>query len=829
MSDFKTLPKLVTVAVTLALAGTATAGKHHEQQHHDRGKHHKLQIQDSGVKYTKKAESMLKKLSLSEKLDILSGPGMDLTTYQGQEAINLDSEKDVSGVAGYINGVLNDKLDIPAVKLADGPAGLRIQPTREGDSNTYYATAWPIGSLLASTWDTKLVEQVGKAEGNEVKEYGVDFLLGPGMNIQRNPLLGRNFEYYSEDPVLTGKIAAAMVNGLQSNQIGATLKHFAANNAETNRFFSNTVADPRTLREIYLRGFQIAVEDAQPWAIMSSYNLINGTYANQRKDLMTDILRDEWGFKGLAMSDWFAGNVSGLRSDFTGIVEGGRDVESAAKQVSAGNDLIEPGGVKTDLLNSYENGTLTIEDIDKSVVAILTQVLKTPSYNNYDYSDAPDLDAHAELARQAAAEGMILLKNTGAALPLSPGSKVASFGTTQINTLKGGTGSGDVNAAYIVQIASALDEKFVLNNDLTSYYSDYFEANKQTANALLGGYEFCLEPTIDESLQARVDAAAESDDAAVITIGRQAGEGGDRSAGQGDYRLTDEELEIIDSVSTAFHAKGKTVTVVLNVNGLVDTSEWSEKVDSIVLAYMGGQETGNAIADILAGDVNPSGKLAQTMPKAYEDVPSSETFAGEDTVDDGLPDTVKYNEGIYVGYRYYSSFDKAPAYPFGYGLSYTNFEYSNPTIVSNTLTKKGGPASITIKATITNTGNVEGKEAAQIYVAAPEVKLKKPTIELKAFNKTTLLKAGQSETLSFDIPTDILASFDTDSNQWIVEPGAYTVYVAPSSDVFGDFTGTAAPSVQFTVNKEIVVSKTSENALSLQDGLTEEEIITIKE
>ncbi|ALR18739.1 glycoside hydrolase family 3 protein [Vibrio natriegens] len=815
MSDFKTLPKLITVAVALGLAGTATAANDKDN----------LQIQDSGVKYTKKAESMLKKLSLSEKLDILSGPGMDLTTYQGQDAINLDPEKDVTGVAGYINGVKNKKLDIPAVKLADGPAGLRIQPLRDGDSNTYYATAWPIGSLLASTWDTELVQKVGQAEGNEVKEYGVDFLLAPGMNIQRNPLLGRNFEYYSEDPVLSGKIAAAMVNGLQSNNIGATIKHFVANNAETNRFFNNTVADPRTLREIYLRGFQIAVEEAQPWAIMSSYNLVNGTYANQRKDLMTDILRDEWGFKGLAMSDWFAGNVSGLRSDFTGQVEGGRDVESAAKQVKAGNDLIEPGGVKTDLLNSYNNGTLTLEEIDNSVVAILAQMQKTPSYNNYNYSDAPDLDAHAALARQAAAEGMILLKNTDSALPLASGSKVASFGTTQVNTLKGGTGSGDVNAAYIVDIASALENKFELNQGLTSYYSDYFEANKQSTGALIGAFEFCLEPEVDASLQARVDAAAENDDAAVITIGRQAGEGGDRSAEQGDYRLTNEELAIINAVSTAFHEQGKTVTVVLNVNGLVETTGWSEKVDSIVLAYMGGQETGNAVADILSGAVNPSGKLAQTMPVNYADVPSADTFPGADTDGDGLEDESLYNEGIYVGYRYYSSFDKAPAYPFGYGLSYTNFEYSNPSIVSNTLSKGGASGSITISTTITNTGSVAGKEAAQVYVNAPEVKLKKPTIELKAFNKTDLLNAGQSETLTFKIPAQTLASFDAENNQWIVEPGAYTVYVAPSSDV----TGTEAPSVQFTVSSEIVVSQTTPNALALEEGVTKEDLLTIKE
>lgn len=816
MSQFKTLPTLVTIAVAMTVSGTAVAAP---------AKDH-TQIQHNGVKYRKKAESMVKKLSLSEKLDILSGPGMDLTTYQGQDAINLDESKDVIGVAGYINGVKNRKLDIPAIKLADGPAGLRINPTRDNVNSTYYATAWPIGSLLASTWDTRLVEQVGRAEGNEVKEYGVDFLLAPGMNIQRNPLLGRNFEYYSEDPIVSGQIAAAMVNGLQSNHIGATIKHFVANNAETNRFFNDTIADPRTLREIYLRGFQIAVEDAQPWAIMSSYNLVNGTYVNQRQDIMTDILRGEWGFKGLAMSDWFAGNVSGLTSDFSGDV--GRDVESAAKQVSAGNDLIEPGGVKSDLAASYAAGTLSMEAIDNSVVAILTQVQKTPSYLNYSYSNQPDLDAHAELARQAAAEGMVLLKNSNASLPLSSGAKVASFGTTQINTLKGGTGSGDVNAAYIAHIAPALEEKFEVNSELTDYYTTYFAENKQTNDALLGGYEYCEEPPVSEQLQSLVDAAAQNDDAAVITIGRQAGEGGDRTNTRGDYLLTDEELQIINAVSAAFHAEGKPVTVVLNVNGVVDSTEWSDKVDSILLAYMGGQETGNAIADILAGDVNPSGKLAQTMPKSYSDVPSAQTFPGTDIDNDGLVDESHYNEGIYVGYRYYTSFDVDTAYPFGYGMSYTNFEYRNPTVVANTLGRKGKKGGlIQLSATIHNSGDVAGKEAAQVYVSAPQGKLDKPAIELKAFAKTSLLQPGQNEKLAFTISARDLASFDASRNKWIIEPGAYQVYIAPSSDINGKLNGAATAPVTFTVSKEIVVSETTPGALALPQGVTTAGLITV--
>lgn len=815
MSEIQTKPKLLAIAIA-STAMTACSMTPNTNP-------------DADLQYRENAQSMLQKLSLEEKLNILSGPGIDLEHYRGIDATNLDEDKNVLGVAGYINGVKNDSLDIPAVKLADGPAGLRIQPTRDDEDQTYYATAWPIGSLLASSWDTDLVQQVGAAEGNEVKEYGVDFLLAPGMNIQRNPLLGRNFEYYSEDPLLSGKIAAAMVSGVQSNDVGATIKHFVANNAETNRFFNNTIADPRALREIYLRGFQIAVEEAQPWAVMSSYNLVNGAYVNQRKDLMTDVLRGEWGFQGLAMSDWFAGNVFGLKSDFRGRTE--RDPESAAKQVAAGNDLIEPGGVKDDLTASVKAGTLSESAVDKSVVAILTQMQKTPSYNDYTYSNTPDLRGHAVLARQAAAEGMVLLKNKAAALPLKPQAKVASFGTTQINTLKGGTGSGNVNSAYISHIASALGERFALNKTVTDFYRNYFEANKQQTKSLIGGYDFSEEPAVSDNAQLKqlIADAATSDDAAVITIGRQAGEGGDRTATQGDYLLTDAELETIDAVSQAFHAQGKPVTVVLNVNGLVDTSMWGNKVDSILLAYMGGQETGHAIADILVGDVSPSGKLAQTIPVNYSDVPSADTFPGKDLDGDGLVDASYYNEGLYVGYRYYSSFDKAPAYPFGYGLSYTNFEYRNSHVVANTLNSAGAGGNVTLSVTIANSGAVAGKEVAQVYISAPEVKLEKPVIELKSFDKTGLLNAGQSETLTFSISAKTLASFDADNDQWIVEPGKYLAYIAPSSDVSGADFGKATTPVTFTVDDQIVVAETTPDTLALQDGIRQSDVITIKQ
>lgn len=826
MSEFKLKPTLTSLAVTMVLSATMTACNNESKD--------STVTLEGDAKYAAIAQSMLEKMSISEKLGIVAGPGMDLSSlltggYEVTYATNLADGKDVAGVAGYINGVLNDDLNIPAIKMADGPAGVRISPTRDGVDDTFYATAWPIGSLLASTWDSDLVRKVGAAQGNEVKEYGVDFLLAPGMNIQRNPLLGRNFEYYSEDPILSGRIAAAIVDGLESNEIGATIKHYVANNAETNRLFNNTIADPRTMREIYLRGFKIAVKESQPWAIMSSYNKLNGTYVAHRKDLMTTILRDEWGFNGLAVSDWYASNFNGLKSDFSGTVE--RDADSMTKQIQAGNNLIQPvGPLVSDLEAAIENGSLTEADVDKSVVAILTQVQKTPSYNDYAYSNDPDLTTHALLARQSAAEGMILLKNNNAALPLTAGSNVASFGTNQINTYKGGTGSGDVNAAYVVHIADGLAEQFVINEDAVTFFSDYFDENKVAHTGLfgLGDFESCDAPAADtDGLSNLITAAATNDAAAVISFGRQAGEGTDRTNTQGDYLLTDNELALIDAVATAFHAQDKTVTVVLNVNGLVDTTAWADKVDAIVLAYMGGQETGHAVADILSGEVNPSGKLAQTLPVAYADVPSADTFPGEDTDGDDLVDTVYYNEGIYVGYRYYTSFDKAPAYPFGYGLSYTNFDYSGSAVESNTLNSDGAAGSITLTTTIRNSGQVAGKEAAQVYISAPEVKLDKPVIELKAFDKTALLQAGESETLTFTISAETLASFDPDNNQWIVEPGSYSVYIAPSSDVFGDVFGEAVSPVTFTVESEIVVSETTPDTLALPDGISTDSFVTV--
>lgn len=756
--------------------------------------------------YRALAEGMVQKMTQDERLGLLVGPGYVFAN--GAFVTNLDAlnnlKGDVPGSVGYINGVYNAEsgLDIAASKLADGAAGVRIAPTREGESGTFHGTAFPVGTLLASTWDADLVKRVGAAIGNEVKEYGLDVWLAPGMNIQRDPLNGRSFEYFSEDPLVSGVMGAAEVAGAQAQGVGTTIKHFIANNAETSRSIVDNIISPRAIREIYLRGFQYAEEHANPWAVMTAMNKVNGTYTGQWADLNTQVLRDEWGFEGFVMSDWWSGDGH------------------YADMINSGNDLIEPGGpalpygygdALTGLQEAYAAGSLSADTITQGAVRILTQVLKMPSNQGYVATNAPDLASHATLSRQAASDGMVLLKNHQASLPLAGGSKVASFGITQINTLKGGAGSGDVNAAYTVNVADGLARQFSVDPGLADFYRTFFEQNKTSSD--FGGISTvvsCPEPALSQS---EIAAYAASNDIAVITLGRNSAQGQDRQNAKGDYLLSDVEQSLIDNVSTAFHGLGKKVVVVLNTGGVMDTSAWQDKVDAILLAYMPGQEAGHAVADLLSGVVNPSGKLTQTFPASYQDVPSSAGFPGTDTDGDGKVDTHYYNEGIYVGYRYYATFGKGVNYPFGHGLSYTQFDYKNTVIQSNTLASTGGK--VTLTTTVYNSGSVSGREVAQVYVAAPAGTLGKPAIELKAFAKTKLLPAGASETLSFEIPASWLASFDNANNEWIIEPGTYKVYVAPSSEV-----AAVAPQ-SFTVSSKLVVSKTTPGALALPAGVTE--------
>lgn len=765
-------------------------------------------------------KDIVKAMTLEEKVKLVVGMGFKMpgmakpTEKQMKEGIDIGgfrlppSDEDaynipekVPGAAGRTHGI--KRLGIPSITVSDGPAGIRIDPTRDNDSSkTYYATAFPVGTLLASSWDPALVHKVGAAFGTEVHEYGADVLLGPGVNIHRNPLGGRNFEYYSEDPLITGKIAAAMINGIQSQGVGTSIKHFAANNQETNRNSVNTIVSERALREIYLKGFEIAIKNSQPWTVMSSYNLINGTYTSQRRDLLTTILRDEWGFKGLVMTDWF----------------GGRD---AVAQMNAGNDLIMPGMPTQSqaIVDAVKGGKISQKQLDLNVTRILNIILKTPEFRKYKFSSAPNLKKDAEITRAAAAQGMVLLRNEDHTLPLKKGKSVALFSNISYDLIAGGTGSGDVHKAYTVSLLQGLEKGgYKVNGSLKNAYEAYLKDAKAKQPRRTGMSFFMAPPPIPQMpVNADVLAAQANDaDVAIYTIGRNAGEGADRKVDD-DFNLSETEKGEIKSISNAFHAKGKKVIVVLNIGGVIETASWRDQVDGILLAWQPGLEGGNSIADVLSGKVNPSGKLATTFPIQYSDVPSAKDFPGKELPLPegekpnpmmGKPAEVTYEEGIYVGYRYYNTFDVKTAYPFGYGLSYTNFKFSDLKLSSPTFN-----GSITATVTITNTGDVAGKEVAELYISAPKGGLPKPAEELKAFAKTKLLQPRESETINLTLTAKDLASFDTAKQSWVAEAGTYEVKV-------GDSATDIKKTKKFSLAKSIVTEKVH-NVLQPQVAINE--------
>lgn len=680
----------------------------------------------------------------------------------------------VPGAAGVINGI--PRLGIPTVVLADGPAGLRISPIREGDSRTFYCTGYPIGSMLSSTWNLELVEEAGKSMGNEVLEYGVDILLAPGANIHRNPLCGRNFEYYSEDPLLTGKIAAAMINGVESNGVGTSLKHFAVNNQEYNRLANNSVLSERALREIYLRNFEIAVKESQPWTIMTSYNFINGTHAAENTRLLTDILRGEWGYEGSVMTDW----------------GGGYD---DAQIVRAGNEMIQPGSDERylKLLGAIKDGSLAMADVDRAIERILKLVVKTPKFKGYKFSEAPDLKAHALVCKKVADEGVVLLKNTKAALPISTDNEIALFGVTSYDFIPGGTGSGNVNRPYVVDLQQGLaNAGFRLEKDVDAFYKEYMADEDIRRKRIDGNSKWFIdrEKAIEVIPEDLIKKSAETADAAMITIGRVFGEGKDRDYFY-SYLLTPREQELVERVSEEFHAKGKKVIMIINSGGFIEMTSWQDKVDAVVMGWMPGQEGGNTVASVLCGEVNPSGHLPSTISTSYDLEPSADNFPQvfadkpfnysyyRQIKSKKLPlNTVKnidytnYEEGIYVGYRYFNTFaPKAIAYPFGFGLSYTTFDFKNMEVVE----AEGG---WNVNVTVQNTGKVAGKDVVQVYVKAPKGELDKPERELKGFAKTPELAAGESCTVTIYVSKESLASYDESKAEWVIDSGKYTFVAA---------------------------------------------------
>ncbi len=728
-------------------------------------------------------DEVLQAMTLEEKARLLVGGA---NNFFGDQAVVGGEATLVAGAAGTSPEIA--RLGIPATVLTDGPAGVRIDPTRKGDSQTYYATGFPIGTCLASTWNTELVGKVGEAIGNETKEYRCDVILGPGMNLHRSPLCGRNFEYYSEDPFVTGKIGAAYINGVQSQGAGVSAKHFAVNSQETERTSVDERVSQRALRELYLRGFEIAVRESQPWTIMSSYNQVNGQYSMGNRDLLTSILRDDWGYKGIVMTDWI-----GIRQGLPTITE-----------VQAGNDLMEPGqpAQVNEIIEGVKSGKLSMADVDRNVRRMLEYIVKTPSFHKYPATNKPDLKGHAAITRQTACEGIVLLKNNGC-LPWnserstfnaqrSTIKTVALFGENSYNFLPGGVGSGCVHTPYVVDMVEGLKNAGIKSTEsLTDIYRKYvdyarvkFQYERHPAKWFqteeMGPQKY---PEIAVNAIA-ISKEVQGADAAIVTIGRQAGEGIDRDL-ETEFNLIPEERQLIIDVCQAFHAAGKPVVVIINSGSVIETASWNSYPDAIVCAWQPGEEGGNSVADILTGKVCPSGKLTMTWPLAATDHPSTRNFPGlvdfytyqvARTGERKLAnyDFTNHEEDIYVGYRYFDTFNKEVSYPFGYGLSYTTFAYSKPAV-------KVSGDNVTVSVTVKNTGKVAGKEVAQVYVTAPKGQIEKPAQELKAFAKTRELKPGESETLTMQIPVRMLASFDEAGSQWLTEGGNYTFNIGASS------------------------------------------------
>ena len=704
------------------------------------------------------------------------------------------------GTAGWTRAI--PRLGIPSIYFADGPQGVNMAQTREYDTADYSCTFFLSGSTLATSWDVDAAQAIGQAIGHELKERGLDVILGPGMNLHRNVLCGRNQEYFSEDPLLSGKLAAAWIRGAQSNDIATSLKHFAVNNQETNRKENDSRVSQRALRELYLKGFEIAVKEGNPWTVMGSYNYVNGVHACENEWLLTDVLRREWGWRGVVMSDW------------DGVVR-------QADAVSAGCDLVEPGteADRTALLAALEDGSLSMENLDRNVRNILELVVKCPSFSGYRFSNDIDRIGHQKLLRRVAAESMVLLKNERSVLPLKPGA-VGLYGVSSYDLIPANMGVNGVNnGVYHVSLVQGLREAgFTVCPSVLREYTTYIAAEKEEiASAYPPVYkQFFRYPRPEEIIPGSGEAAAEdlgaltvdlglkqrsntprqslmeqaeANEAAIITLSRSTGEAFDRSASE--FALAPSEKTLIDSLSSAFHAFGKPVIVLLNVPAPIETVSWRDKVDAILLVGQPGERAGESIADALTGQVAPSGRLADSWPVHYGDAPADKNFpseVGQDLKSLITPratregrelvrniDYTDYEEGIYVGYRYFTTSKTDVAYPFGYGLSYTFFNYEKPSVEASA---DGFVARVTVR----NSGSRPGREVLQLYVSAPSGGLDKPARELKGFAKTRLLAPGESETVEIPVSLQDLASWNEKKACWETARGVYHFCFGLSAD-----------------------------------------------
>ena len=711
-------------------------------------------------------DEVVKAMTLEEKCHFVLGCGM-----------HFNDEAKFPGTAGSTFGVA--RLGIPETYCADSQQGLRMNAKRDWDHRDYYPTDFVASPTLASTWDREAAFKIGQGIGNEVREFGLDWILSPAMNLIRNPLCGRNHEYYSEDPYLSGTIAAGYVNGVQSEGTAASPKHFVANNQETNRNNNISQVSQRALREIYLKAFEIMVKESDPWTIMTSYNKLNGPYAVQNRELLTTIVRDEWGWKGMYVSDWNAG-------------------DDAVAAMLAGNDMLQPGQPKQydAILEAAKNGKLPMAVLDANVKRILQYVVKTHNFKGYKYNNAPNLKAHAKTVREVGADGIVLLKPSGI-LPLT-GKRVALFGCTSYDWISGGSGFGGTSVGhYTVSLVEGMRSAgYEVYKPLLKAYTQHLAAEEKRLFPN-GRPPFSLLPPAraDEKqfTAEEMAAAVDSTDVAIISLGRKSGEAADRNAE--DFYLKDGEKALIKAVSEAYHAKGKQVVVLLDICSPIDVASWQDQIDALVCTWQGGQESGFSVADVLSGQVNPSGKLPMTFQINYGDAYADKNFPAH--VDDKTLgamfmwgynkdqapkerqpqkdiDFTNYEEDIYVGYRYFDSFEKPVAYPFGFGLSYTTFDYDNMSV-----TEEYGI--FTIKVDVKNTGDRAGRNVVELFVAAPNSKkLNKPVKELRNYTKTKLLQPGETETVTMQVKTSDLASFDEKASAWKTDAGRYAFLICSS-------------------------------------------------
>ena len=647
-------------------------------------------------KYMQNTELLLKKLTLEEKCALLSGAETFKTRGMPEHGI-------------------------PQIWLSDGPHGLRKQAGESdhlGLNPSVPATCFPTASAVANSWDAALGEEIGAALGEEAAAQEVSVVLGPGLNMKRNPLCGRSFEYFSEDPYLAGKLAAGYIRGIQSKGVAACPKHFAVNSQETRRMASDSIVDERTLREIYLTGFEIAVKEGHPRSIMSSYNLVNGTYANENKHLLREILRGEWGFDGAVITDWGGSNDHALG------VKNGSTLEMPA-----------PGGDSVrELLAAVESGKISESDIDARLSELLPLVFDTKAA----LDAAPrefDAAAHHALARRAAAESLVLLKNEGALLPLAAGTKVAVIGDFAKNPRYQGAGSSMVNST---QVDVLLDKLIDSELNVIGYQQGFDRHGKP-----------------DAALQRSACELATQADTVILCMGLDEiaeSEGLDRS----NLRLAQNQVDLLQAVA----AVNPKIVVVLYSGSVVETP-WLDNCQALLYAALGGQAGAGAVADALAGKVNPCGKLAETWPLAYADIPSAADFATRRK-------TVEYREGLYIGYRYFTTAEKAVRFPFGYGMSYTTFAYSDMAA-----DEQG------VSLTVTNTGSVAGTEIVQLYIAKKNSELFRPAKELKGFARVTLAP-GEKQRITIMLDDKAFRFWNVKANRWEIEGGEYELLVGAS-------------------------------------------------